>query len=1014
MDNAVNQRKETLLFQSHLIFITACSFLCYGKNVVTQWFKINSDAETNRDHQEEIQEKNRSSENVDEDLETNFVELSDLDEELSDEEKEEDHYESIFLVELPEETELSFETEGKYFSIKSGIYSNGKNRLELEEERRRKVFCNSFPPSDGSFDLGSSELDSALSSLKHENWNDNLPVSSQVKKWDLLHGYNRQIDNQIDIINDIVALSCTYEKPENVNECNKGHNDLKSKTACSKEAAVFLQCANDVEVIENKPKKKRKSARRRSERRTLRSLRDIINWQTSLRRNPTVLYDVRPGVSDGRTTLHEMAHSSSNENCEDSRGIVNGSVAEAQPQIAGQRKPCIEGDHLHANGVQETLEFPLEHQNGIVDYKSTQIVDNKSTQIVDNKSTQIVDNESTPATEEEDRENGASYFPPLLSASALNGFSLMTTETLSSFFDSVSLLSVGEDEAFSFEWIRLKTFSDWPLKSIFSTTLAKNGWVSLGEGDRARCYSCHVVHEGWRIGDDPDQYHSPNCRFKSGQSNNIPISRGTSNQTPNLGQISRDQQQFPSPGNLLYPEILSGVASSVGPPDPVQGLSDQGLNRPQQDSFLPQESNLQQQETRDTNTAPLTENQNVIPRQQLSAGLPTSEAVAAPTPRNTDSSRHTGTPRNTGTPTPQVPTDNLHSTAAAEAPSPHSKEAQLEALKRDPMGINFDRPKYPSYAILAVRISSYTDWPAAMTQTPRDMALAGFFYAGYGDYTRCFFCGGGLRNWEAGDDPWVEHARWFKKCAFVRQNRGQEFIDLVQKRAAELDEQGNQEEVGNQQTNTAISDPNSAQAKEEKVMKSPAVTTIKEMGYSEDKIKAAIHTIKSRLPRGKHKVSAQEILEVIFELNQSESGTPVGQSERVSENPTNSTNQSDSTAENTAHHMGQSDPAPEGNQNSTNEAASAMEGSNNDQASLDEHENRNSLPNPYFDELTSLKQENTSLKDQILCKICMEKNVSIAFLPCGHLACCEDCAPAMRKCPICREFVRGTVKTFLV
>lgn len=75
---------------------------------------------------------------------------------------------------------------------------------------------------------------------------------------------------------------------------------------------------------------------------------------------------------------------------------------------------------------------------------------------------------------------------------------------------------------------------------------------------------------------------------------------------------------------------------------------------------------------------------------------------------------------------------------------------------------------------------------------------------------------------------------------------------------------------------------------------------------------------------GKHKVSAQEILEVIFELNQSESGTPVGQSERVSENPTNSTNQSDSTAETTAHHMGQSDPAPEENQN----APSAMEASN--------------------------------------------------------------------------------------
>lgn len=32
----------------------------------------------------------------------------------------------------------------------------------------------------------------------------------------------------------------------------------------------------------------------------------------------------------------------------------------------------------------------------------------------------------------------------------------------------------------------------------------------------------------------------------------------------------------------------------------------------------------------------------------------------------------------------------------------------------------------------------------------------------------------------------VEHARWFSKCAFVRQNKGQGFIDQVLQRAAEL------------------------------------------------------------------------------------------------------------------------------------------------------------------------------------------------------------------------------------
>ena len=55
-------------------------------------------------------------------------------------------------------------------------------------------------------------------------------------------------------------------------------------------------------------------------------------------------------------------------------------------------------------------------------------------------------------------------------------------------------------------------------------------------------------------------------------------------------------------------------------------------------------------------------------------------------------------------------------------------------------------------------------------------------FSGYGDYVRCFFCGGGLRNWESGDDPWTEHAKWFPRCAFVRQNKGEKFVlDVLQR-----------------------------------------------------------------------------------------------------------------------------------------------------------------------------------------------------------------------------------------
>ena len=61
----------------------------------------------------------------------------------------------------------------------------------------------------------------------------------------------------------------------------------------------------------------------------------------------------------------------------------------------------------------------------------------------------------------------------------------------------------------------------------------------------------------------------------------------------------------------------------------------------------------------------------------------------------------------------------------------------------------------------------------------------------------------------------------------------------------------------------------------------------------------------------------------------------------------------------------------------------------------------------------AIKRENEELKEQTLCKVCLDNTVSIVFLPCGHLVTCADCAPAMRKCPICRALVKGTVRTYM-
>ena len=60
-----------------------------------------------------------------------------------------------------------------------------------------------------------------------------------------------------------------------------------------------------------------------------------------------------------------------------------------------------------------------------------------------------------------------------------------------------------------------------------------------------------------------------------------------------------------------------------------------------------------------------------------------------------------------------------------------------------------------------------------------------------------------------------------------------------------------------------------------------------------------------------------------------------------------------------------------------------------------------------------LEVENRRLKDQRTCKICMDREIGVVFLTCGHLISCVQCAPALKDCPLCRQTIVGTVKTYM-
>ncbi|XP_071967023.1 baculoviral IAP repeat-containing protein 7 isoform X2 [Engystomops pustulosus] len=200
---------------------------------------------------------------------------------------------------------------------------------------------------------------------------------------------------------------------------------------------------------------------------------------------------------------------------------------------------------------------------------------------------------------------------------------------------------------------------------------------------------------------------------------------------------------------------------------------------------------------------------------------------------------------------------------------------------------------YPDLIEERERLSTYRGWPPYAEVTPEVLARAGFFYTGLRDHVKCFHCDGGLRNWERGDDPWREHAKWFPRCEFLIHSMGLAYIRGVQ--------------------DAIFSSPES--------------------------------TAESQSPADR---------------------SPDGLSDfvRIHEAPA--------------------------------ERASSEPG-----------------PPKEPDAVLTTDEQLRRLKEERMCKVCMDKDVSMVFVPCGHLVVCMDCAPNLRHCPICRATIRGRVRAFM-
>ncbi|GIX66511.1 e3 ubiquitin-protein ligase MYLIP [Caerostris extrusa] len=60
-----------------------------------------------------------------------------------------------------------------------------------------------------------------------------------------------------------------------------------------------------------------------------------------------------------------------------------------------------------------------------------------------------------------------------------------------------------------------------------------------------------------------------------------------------------------------------------------------------------------------------------------------------------------------------------------------------------------------------------------------------------------------------------------------------------------------------------------------------------------------------------------------------------------------------------------------------------------------------------------IQEQLAAFQDSMLCRICMDSDVSTVFFPCRHVACCSTCAPLCQNCPLCRSSISDTQHVYL-
>ncbi|NXJ79079.1 BIR7B protein, partial [Trogon melanurus] len=272
----------------------------------------------------------------------------------------------------------------------------------------------------------------------------------------------------------------------------------------------------------------------------------------------------------------------------------------------------------------------------------------------------------------------------------------------------------------------------------------------------------------------------------------------------------------------------------------------------------------------------------------------------------------------------------------------------------------------------ARRLRTFRRWPGTSPVSARDLVKAGFFFVGPGDEVQCFCCGGVLKDWRPGDCPVAEHLKFFPSCKFIcGEDVGNQEMFPLQEIFDTVDGQFLSLLQGIDNEETAL--PNEPEYPE-MVTEEMRLTTFQNWPQYTD-----MHP--EQLARAGFFYTGQADVVRCFYCDGGVRNWSFGD---------------DPWREHAKWYPGCDFLLrTRGSEFVSIWAFFFFPSSGKDESRM------------------STEEQLRRLQEERMCKVCMDRDVSVVFVPCGHLVACGECALNLRLCPICRAVIRGSVRTFM-